>query len=92
MEETEITQRKKRREPMTVSRICNRWIQDHNMEHRAASQWPFINSSREDRHVSSMPLMDSKASSRELNQKSGSFAKQRVSSRTLRRRLLQYGL
>ncbi|GFV32015.1 HTH_Tnp_Tc3_2 domain-containing protein [Trichonephila clavipes] len=32
------------RDPMTVSRKCNRWVQDGNTKCRAGSQLPFITS------------------------------------------------
>ncbi|GFT03792.1 HTH_Tnp_Tc3_2 domain-containing protein [Trichonephila clavipes] len=77
---------------MTVSRIWNRWVQDGNTERRAGSQRPPITSSREDRHVTRMVLMDRAATSRALSQELVSFARQQVSTRTVRRLLLQYGL
>ncbi|GFS94795.1 hypothetical protein TNCV_4456711 [Trichonephila clavipes] len=51
------------RDPMTVSRTWNRWVQDDNTEGHAGSQRPPIPSSREDRHVTRMALMDSAAMS-----------------------------
>ncbi|GFV35088.1 HTH_Tnp_Tc3_2 domain-containing protein [Trichonephila clavipes] len=56
------------------------------------SQRPPITSSREERHVTSMALMDRAASSRAPSQELGSFARQQVSARTVPRRLLQHGL
>ncbi|GFT95733.1 hypothetical protein TNCV_311061 [Trichonephila clavipes] len=47
---------------------------------------------REDRHVTRMVVMDRAATSRALNQELWSFARQQVSTRTVRRRLLQHGL
>ncbi|GFV28492.1 hypothetical protein TNCV_3984431 [Trichonephila clavipes] len=46
------------RDPMTVSRMWNRWVQDGNMERRAGSQRPPITSSREDKHDTPMALTD----------------------------------
>ncbi|GFU71579.1 HTH_Tnp_Tc3_2 domain-containing protein [Trichonephila clavipes] len=43
---------------MIVSRIWNSWVQDSNTECRAGSLQPPITSSREDRHVIRMALMD----------------------------------
>ncbi|GFX16317.1 uncharacterized protein TNCV_4705681 [Trichonephila clavipes] len=63
---------------MTVSRIYNRWAQDGNTERRTASQRPPITSSREDRHVTCMALMDRAATSRALSQELGSFARPSV--------------
>ncbi|GFX19747.1 HTH_Tnp_Tc3_2 domain-containing protein [Trichonephila clavipes] len=77
---------------MTVSRIWNGWVQDGNTEHRAGSQRPPITSSREDRHATLMALMDHEAMSRALSQESGTFARQQVSARTVRRRFQQHGL
>ncbi|GFW59609.1 uncharacterized protein TNCV_2756181 [Trichonephila clavipes] len=37
------------RDPMTVSRLWNRWLQNGNMERRAGSQWSTITNCREDR-------------------------------------------
>ncbi|GFU58360.1 hypothetical protein TNCV_4172661 [Trichonephila clavipes] len=56
---------------MTVSRVRNRWIQNGNTECRAGSQRTHITSSREDRHVTRMVLMDRATSSRALSQNSG---------------------
>ncbi|GFU50371.1 HTH_Tnp_Tc3_2 domain-containing protein [Trichonephila clavipes] len=50
-------------DPMTVSRIWNRWFQDGKKKFRAGYQrLPFI-ISREDRHVIRMALMDREATS-----------------------------
>ncbi|GFY07532.1 HTH_Tnp_Tc3_2 domain-containing protein [Trichonephila clavipes] len=54
--------------------------------------FPPITSSREDMHVTRMALMDRAATSRSLSQELGSFARQQVSARTIRRRMLQHGL
>ncbi|GFW83998.1 HTH_Tnp_Tc3_2 domain-containing protein [Trichonephila clavipes] len=56
------------RDPMTVSSIWNRWVQDGNTERCAGSQRPPITSSREDRYVISMALMDRAAASRAPSQ------------------------
>ncbi|GFX54181.1 HTH_Tnp_Tc3_2 domain-containing protein [Trichonephila clavipes] len=48
---------------MTVSRIWNRWVQDGNTERRPGSQPPPITSSRDDRHVTCMTLIDHAATS-----------------------------
>ncbi|XP_054710298.1 uncharacterized protein LOC129219995 [Uloborus diversus] len=80
------------RDPMTVSRIWNRWVQDGNTERRAGSQRPPITSSREDRHIIRMALMDRATTSRAVSQETGSFGRQQVSARTVRRRLQQHGL
>ncbi|MBJ4999813.1 IS630 family transposase [Salmonella enterica subsp. enterica serovar Hadar] len=80
------------RDPMTVSRIWNRWVHDSHTERRAGSQRPPITNSREDRHVIRMALRDRTATSRTLSHEMGSFARQQVSARTVRRRLQQHGV
>ncbi|PRD31893.1 UNVERIFIED_CONTAM: hypothetical protein NCL1_22107 [Trichonephila clavipes] len=47
---------------------------------------------RKDRHVTRMALMDRAALSRALSQELRSFARQQVSTRTVRRRMQQHGL
>ncbi|GFY27348.1 uncharacterized protein TNCV_2069681 [Trichonephila clavipes] len=54
--------------------------------HLQVCRW--ITSKREDRHVTRMDLMDRAVMSRALSQELESFAKQQVSARTVRRRLL----
>lgn len=80
------------RDPMTVSRIWNRWVQEGNTERRAGSQRPRITSSRDDRHLIRMAVTDRAATSRSLSQQMGTFARQQPSARTVRRRLQQHGL
>ncbi|GFW62702.1 HTH_Tnp_Tc3_2 domain-containing protein [Trichonephila clavipes] len=63
------------RDPMTVSRIWNRWVQYGNTECSAGSQRSPITNSREDRHVTRMALIDRAATSRALSQELGSFAR-----------------
>ncbi|GFY09064.1 HTH_Tnp_Tc3_2 domain-containing protein [Trichonephila clavipes] len=77
---------------MNVSRIWNQGAQDGNTEGRAGSQRPPITSSREDRHVIFMALMNREATSRALSSELGSFAREQVSARSVRWRLLQHGL
>ncbi|GFV45735.1 HTH_Tnp_Tc3_2 domain-containing protein [Trichonephila clavipes] len=71
-------------DPMTVTRIWNRWVQDDNTERRGGSQRPPITSSREDIHVTRKALMKRTAKSRALRQELGSFARQQMSARTIR--------
>ncbi|GFW51275.1 HTH_Tnp_Tc3_2 domain-containing protein [Trichonephila clavipes] len=73
---------------MSVSKIWNPWPQDGNTECHAGSQWTPITNSREDRYVIHIALMDCAISLRALSQKLGTFARQQVSARTVRRRLL----
>ncbi|GFS71893.1 HTH_Tnp_Tc3_2 domain-containing protein [Trichonephila clavipes] len=49
------------RDPMTVNRILHRWVPDGNTECCTRSQRPPITSSREDRQVTRMALMDHSA-------------------------------
>ncbi|GFY36576.1 uncharacterized protein TNCV_27811 [Trichonephila clavipes] len=70
---------------VTVSRVWNRRIQNGNTECRAGSQWSLITSSRENRHVTCVSLMYCAATSRTLSQELGSFARQQVSTQTVRR-------
>ncbi|GFV38676.1 HTH_Tnp_Tc3_2 domain-containing protein [Trichonephila clavipes] len=51
------------RDPKTVSKIWNRWVQDCNTKRRAGSQRLSITSSREDKHVTCIALSDLAASS-----------------------------
>ncbi|GFW03713.1 hypothetical protein TNCV_2538241 [Trichonephila clavipes] len=51
-----------------------------------------ITSSREDRHITSMTSIDRAATSRDRSQESGSFARQQMHARTIRRRMQQHGL
>ncbi|GFW65608.1 uncharacterized protein TNCV_3550311 [Trichonephila clavipes] len=72
------------RDPMTVGRKWNRRVQDGNTERHAGSQRPPITSSREDRHLTRMALMDRAATSRALSQELVSFARQQMFARTVR--------
>ncbi|GFW96036.1 HTH_Tnp_Tc3_2 domain-containing protein [Trichonephila clavipes] len=80
------------RDPITVSRIWKRWVQDGNTERRAGSQRLLITSSQEARHVTRMALMDRAATSRALSQELGTFARQQMSTQTVRRCMQQHGL
>ncbi|GFW11131.1 transposon Tf2-9 polyprotein [Trichonephila clavipes] len=55
------------RDPMTFSRIWNRWVQDGNTDRHAGSQRPPNTTRRDDRHVTPMALMDHIATSRALS-------------------------
>ncbi|GFY23879.1 HTH_Tnp_Tc3_2 domain-containing protein [Trichonephila clavipes] len=61
-------------------------------ERRAGSQRPPITSSRKDKHVTLMALMDRAAMSSAPSQELGSFARKQVSAQTVQRRLQQHGL
>ncbi|GFX43666.1 HTH_Tnp_Tc3_2 domain-containing protein [Trichonephila clavipes] len=80
------------RDPVSVTRIKNQWVQDGNTEPHAVSQRPPITSSQEDRHVTRMGVMDRATTSRAMSQELGSFARLQLSARKVRRRLLQHGL
>ncbi|GFX74762.1 uncharacterized protein TNCV_3121911 [Trichonephila clavipes] len=80
------------RDPITVSRIWNRWVQDGNTERCAGSQRSYITSSQEARHVTRMTLMDRAATSRALSLEWETFTRQQVSARTVRRRFQQHVL
>ncbi|GFU28631.1 HTH_Tnp_Tc3_2 domain-containing protein [Trichonephila clavipes] len=80
------------RDPKTVSRTLNRWFQEGNTECRAGSQQSRLTSSREDRHVTRMALMDRADSLQALSQELVFFARKQASARTARRRLQQHGL
>ncbi|GFW03773.1 HTH_Tnp_Tc3_2 domain-containing protein [Trichonephila clavipes] len=75
------------RYPVAFSRMWNQWVQDVNTESHAEYQRPFTTSTREDRHVIRMTIKDRAAPSRALSQELGSFARQKVPARTVRRRL-----
>ena len=62
------------------------------MELHAGSQWPDVIKSGENRHFSSMDLMDRTATSQAPSQEMASFARQEMFTRTVRRRLQQHGL
>ncbi|GFY17800.1 HTH_Tnp_Tc3_2 domain-containing protein [Trichonephila clavipes] len=66
-------------------------VQDSNTECSSGSQLTPIISSRKDRHVTRMTLMDRAATSQAPSQELGLFAKQ-VSARTIRRPLQQHRL
>ncbi|GFW13931.1 HTH_Tnp_Tc3_2 domain-containing protein [Trichonephila clavipes] len=78
------------RDPMTVSRVWSRWVQDGDTERQAGSQQFPITSSQEDRNVTRISLRDREATSRALSQELGPFTRQQVSTRTVRRRLLHH--
>ncbi|GFY06131.1 hypothetical protein TNCV_3108101 [Trichonephila clavipes] len=61
------------RDPITVSRIWNGWLQNSNMECRAISQLSPTTSRREDRHVTRMVIMDREATSQALSHELKSF-------------------
>ncbi|GFV29670.1 hypothetical protein TNCV_330361 [Trichonephila clavipes] len=76
--------------PVATTTMCSN--EDGNTERRSESRWSLITSSREDKNVMHMTLVDRATPSRALSQELESFARQQVSARMVRRRLLQHGL
>ncbi|GFW59499.1 HTH_Tnp_Tc3_2 domain-containing protein [Trichonephila clavipes] len=77
-------------DPIPISRIWNRLVQDGNMERRAGSQRSPFTSNREDRHVTRMALMDRVATSRVKNW--GRLQDNYCLHEQFRRRLKHHGL
>ncbi|GFS60927.1 HTH_Tnp_Tc3_2 domain-containing protein [Trichonephila clavipes] len=75
---------------MDSNEECN--LYTGKSESRAGSQRPPITSSREDRHVTRMDLMDRAATSRALSEELGSFSRQQMSARAFQRLLQQHAL
>lgn len=61
---------------MPIYSKWNRLVPEFHMECRAGSLSPFITTSRENRNLTRMALMDHTATSRALSPEIGSFAKQ----------------
>ncbi|GFV89320.1 uncharacterized protein TNCV_4151401 [Trichonephila clavipes] len=59
-------------DPMTVSRVWNRWVQEGNKKRHAGGQRPLISSSRGDRHVTHIALMNRAPTSQVLSRELGS--------------------
>ncbi|GFY07377.1 HTH_Tnp_Tc3_2 domain-containing protein [Trichonephila clavipes] len=70
-------------DPVTVSRIWNRWVQDSNTECHAGSQRPPFTTSGEDWHVTRMALLERAATSRALSEELWTFARKQVTERTV---------
>ena len=77
---------------MTAYRIWNQFVQQGHTKRTVASQWPFITYRWDDKHLNHITFMRSTATSRALSQEMGSFIKQQVSARIVRRYLQQYEL
>ncbi|GFV76812.1 transposable element Tcb1 transposase [Trichonephila clavipes] len=73
-------------------RICDRWMQEGMTERRGRSHPPQCTTSREDRQIVHMAVMDRSVISRTLAQHIESVTHHSVSVRTIRRCLLQSGL
>ncbi|GFV81122.1 HTH_38 domain-containing protein [Trichonephila clavipes] len=80
------------RNQTTVMRICDRWIQEGTTDRRGRSQPPLCTTSREDRQIVHMAVMDRSVTSRTVAQHIESVTHHSVSARTIQRRLQQSGL
>lgn len=80
------------RNQATVMRICNRWMQEGTTDRRDRLHPPRCTTTRDDRHIVRMAVMDRSATSRTISQQIRSVAQQSVSARTIRRRLQQSGM
>ncbi|GFX09580.1 transposable element Tcb1 transposase [Trichonephila clavipes] len=80
------------RNQTTVMRICDRWMQVGTMDRRGRSHPPQCTTSREDRQIVRMAVMDHSVTSRTVAQHIESVTHHSVSARTIRRRLQQSGL
>ncbi|GFT58517.1 HTH_Tnp_Tc3_2 domain-containing protein [Trichonephila clavipes] len=73
-------------------RICERWMQESTTDRRGRSHPPQFTTSREDRQIVRMAVMDRSVTSRTVAQHIASVTHHSVSARTIRRRLQQSGL
>ncbi|GFW34433.1 transposable element Tcb1 transposase [Trichonephila clavipes] len=80
------------RNQTTVMRICDRWKQEGTTDRRGRSYPPQCTTSREDRQIVCMAVMDRSVTSRTVAQHIESITHHSVSARTIRRRLQQIGL
>ncbi|GFX43703.1 transposable element Tcb1 transposase [Trichonephila clavipes] len=80
------------RNQKTVMRICNRWMQEGTTDRRGQSHPPQCTTSREDRKIVRMAVMDHSVTSRTVVHHIESVTHHSVSARTIRRRLQQSGL
>ena len=80
------------RNQATVMRICNRWMQEGTTDRRDLLSPPRCTTTRDDRHIVHMAVMDRSATSRTISQQIRSVAQQSVSVHTIRRRLQQSGM
>ncbi|GFT50762.1 transposable element Tcb1 transposase [Trichonephila clavipes] len=71
-------------------RICDHWMQEGTTDRRGRSHPPHCTTSREERQIVSMAVMDHSVTSRTIAQHIESVTHHSVSARTIRRRL-QYG-
>ncbi|GFU64769.1 transposable element Tcb1 transposase [Trichonephila clavipes] len=80
------------RNQTTVMRICDRWMQEGTRDRRGRSHLPQCTTSREDRQIVRMAVMDRSVTSRTVAQHIESVTHHSMSARTIRRRLQQSGL
>ncbi|GFV27199.1 transposable element Tcb1 transposase [Trichonephila clavipes] len=80
------------RNQTTVMRICDRRVQEGMMDQRGRSHPPQCTTSREDRQILRMAVMDRSVTSQIVAQHIESVTHHSVSARTIRRRLQQSGL
>ncbi|GFT91386.1 transposable element Tcb1 transposase [Trichonephila clavipes] len=80
------------RNQTTVMRICDRWMQDDTTKRRGRSYPPQCTTSREDRQIVHMAVMDRSVTSQTVAQHIESVTHHSVSARTIRCRLQQGGL
>ncbi|GFU59417.1 transposable element Tcb1 transposase [Trichonephila clavipes] len=73
-------------------RICDRWMQEDTTDRRGQSYPPQCTTSREDRQIVRMAVVDHSVTSRTIAQHIESVAQHSVSARTIRRRLQQSSL
>ncbi|GFV09739.1 transposable element Tcb1 transposase [Trichonephila clavipes] len=72
--------------------ICDRWMQEGTTDRRGRSHPPQCTTSREDRQIGRMAVMDRSVTSRTVAQHIESVTHHSVSARTIRRHLQQSGL
>ncbi|GFW44027.1 transposable element Tcb1 transposase [Trichonephila clavipes] len=77
------------RNQTAVMRICNRWMKEGTTDRRGRSHPPQYTTSREDRQIMRMAVMDRSVTSRTLAQHIESVTHHSVSARTIRCRLQQ---
>ncbi|GFX19400.1 uncharacterized protein TNCV_472521 [Trichonephila clavipes] len=80
------------RNQITVMRVCDGWMQEGATNRRARSHPPQCTTSRKDRQIVCMAVMDRSVTSRTIAQFTESVTHHSMSACTIRRRLQQSGL
>ncbi|GFW49361.1 transposable element Tcb1 transposase [Trichonephila clavipes] len=80
------------RNPTTVMRICDRWMQEATAEQCGRSHPPQCTTLREERQIVRMAVTDRSVTSRSIAQHFESVTHHSMSARTIRCRLQQSGL